>query len=29
MYDLLRLTTPTELIDIFDTGMDSQLNEDE
>lgn len=27
--DLLRLQTPSELIEVFDVGQDSQLNEDE
>jgi len=29
IYDLLRLTTPAEIIAVFDTGADCQLNEDE
>jgi hypothetical protein len=27
--DLLRLNSPSELIEVFDVGCDSQLNEDE
>jgi len=29
IYDLLRLSSPAELITVFDTGSDSMLNEDE
>ena len=29
IYDLLRLTTPHEFLDVFDSGQDGVLNEDE
>ena len=29
IFDLLRLTTPTEFLDVFDSGQDGVLNEDE
>jgi hypothetical protein len=29
IYELLKLTTPREMIDVFDQGQDGQLNEDE
>lgn len=29
IYDLLRLTSPQEFIDVFDQGGDSVLNQDE
>lgn len=29
IFDLLKIKTPCELIEVFDTGADSQLNEDE
>ena len=29
IYDLLRLSTPQEFLDVFDQGGDGQLNEDE
>jgi hypothetical protein len=29
IYDLLRLSSPAEIIAVFDTGSDCQLNEDE
>lgn len=29
IYDLLKLNDPSEIISVFDTGSDCQLNEDE